>query len=106
MGVFTYVPDYQEENYLWVLDHDVNGIFQEAKNLDDTLLIHEVIILRNRFLRKPIIEKTYSIYHKCKDKEGKYYGEVQQMLCATGSREVVITYLYGIINGCLHSKNI
>ena len=50
------------------------------------------------------MEIKYFIYHETFDNNGKSFNESQQMSCASGNKEKVMAYLYGIINGFIHCK--
>ena len=50
------------------------------------------------------MEIKYFIYHETFDNNGKSFNEAQQMSCASGNKEKVMAYLYGIINGFIHCK--
>lgn len=89
---------------LWKVEDDVKEIFKEALKYDKTLLIHAKTqdVYKKCFFKKyktNQIKTSYTIYH---ENIGKH--EARQMICASGSKEIVLAYLYGIINGNLHQK--
>lgn len=87
---------------LWEVEHEVSELFKEALGYDNSLLIRartEDVYKKFLFWKYKTneIKTTYTIYHEC---IGNY--EARQMFCASGSKEIVSAYLYGIINGVLH----
>jgi hypothetical protein len=86
-----------------VRDNDLNEVFRNALSLDPTLLISEYTHLTQRLFRKDKETVRYQIYHEEPALDGRAY-QARVMMCACGSRDDVMTYLYGIINGILNYK--
>ncbi|MDI9256344.1 hypothetical protein [Flavobacterium sedimenticola] len=83
-----------------VIDHDVNKIFQEALEHDKSLMIRQSEwIEEQRLFRKPKLKQVFSIFHDCNPDREPY--QARQQASGSGSKEVVLAYLYGIINGSL-----
>ncbi|WP_353166403.1 hypothetical protein [Empedobacter brevis] len=107
MGLFIYLNDndIQRLRYtLFEVEHDVAELFREALEYDKSLLIHaRTFNIHKRFIfwryKTNEMRTEYTVYH-----ENNL--EAQQMSCASGSKKVVMAYLFGIINGLLHSKKL
>lgn len=109
MGLYIYLSDSDIKRFrfdLWEVEQDVKEIFNEALQYDKSLLIQsktECVYKRFLFWRYKTneIKITYTIYHENIGKQ-----EARQMMCVSGGKYVVLAYLYGLINGFLHSKNL
>lgn len=89
-----------------VEDSEVNEVFQEALKSDPSLMI----IQKKVFLGKPFykrgISTLFEIYHETPALGGAAY-QARHQASGSGKKEVVMAYLYGIINGanCIKQKN-
>lgn len=102
MGLYTYINEQDRINMRKVNDLEVKEVFEEALQHDPTLMISETIFtVKNGWFKKPKEVSTFSIYHECFTPNGKPAYEARQQLSASGSKQLVIAYLYGIINGSL-----
>ena len=100
MGMYMYITQWERERMKSVyLDEELNNEFQEALKYDDSLLIGSREVLTKRFLRPTKVETRYQIYHDCDPKGSPYQARYQ--ISGSGSKEIVIAYLHGIINGAL-----
>lgn len=104
MGAYTYVNDYDLERMRTVSDKELNEVLAETLLLDSTVLISEYCSVKERFFRKPKISYWYQVYHEEPGFDGRPY-QARVMICACGDKRVVMTYLFGIINGVLNERN-
>ena len=105
MGLYTYIEETDRINMRKVKDINVNDIFQEALEHDKSLMITErVDTIKEGLFRKPKKVSYFTIYHETPAYNGSAY-QARVQLSASGSKEVVVAYLYGIINGALSVKN-
>ena len=105
MGLYMYVSNEDRITKRKVSDEIVNEEFQEALKYDPSLMIEEHFhrIVRGKF-KKHIEEKiTYSIYHETPASDGSAY-QARLQGSGSGDKKVVIAYLHGIINGCVHRE--
>ena len=114
MALMCYLDDDHRERYrnsfvMFGVGQEVKELFKEDLSYDKSLLIRayeEPIYERFLFWKYKTneIEIKYFIYHETFDNNGKSFNESQQMSCASGNKEKVMAYLYGIINGFIHCK--
>lgn len=100
MGIYTYISEQDRINWRKVDDVELKELFDEALQCDNTLMITENRILKKIGLFGTKIVITYSIYHEC-FMNGNPTFEARQQISASGSKQIVSAYLYGIINGCV-----
>jgi len=101
MGLYAYITEHDRVNCRKVADVELKEIFDEASIHDETLMIDSIThIEKQGFLKKPKQITRYSIYHECFMNGHPTY-EARQQISASGSKQLVIAYLYGIINGSL-----
>lgn len=89
-----------------VEDSEVNELLQEALMYDVSLMMTE----NHRLERKSVFHgwkkiSVFRVYHEQFDAVGRSTFQARQQLSASGSKEVVMAYLYGIINGALNMKD-
>lgn len=102
MGAYIYITENDRIDMRKVADTDLDTEFQEALKYDPSLMISEYTRLVRKGLFKKDYVKSYSIYHESPAFDGStYQARLQGSAC--GTKEIVITYLHGIINGCLHN---
>lgn len=104
MGCYTYISDTDRVNWRKVGDEGINTLFQEALQIDKSLMISEHFYTEKRFLKKSIEKVDYTFYHECFVGDVPVY-QARQQLSASGDKRVVMAYLYGIINGSKLNKN-
>lgn len=102
MGLYAYISEQDRINWRKVADVELKEIFNEALQHDETLMIDSINHVEKQGLFKLKSKRTirYSIYHEC-FMNGKPTFEARLQISATGSKQVVMAYLYGIINGSL-----
>lgn len=106
MGIYTYI-DYDRVNMRKVKDKEIQKLLDEALQYDETLMISEYSKKIERgWFRKPKFELRYTIYHECYLNNGLSSYEAREQLSGSGKKEVVMSYLYGIINGVLHEQRV
>jgi hypothetical protein len=71
-------------------------------------MLSEVILIEKKgFFSKPKEVSHFTVYHECFSQDGKPAYQARQQSSASGSNDIVIAYLYGIINGSLaHLKRL
>lgn len=103
MGLYMYITEADRKRFKKVTtDKELKDLFEEAVELDNSLLISEHSWTEKKWFKKPIIKHSYQIYHDCSPNKPAY--EARYQLSASGDKNVVMTYLYGIINGVLHTS--
>lgn len=103
MGLYMYITENDRVKMREVKDKSLDEIFQEAFLHDKSLMISETIHLQKTgFFSKPKEVSTYSIYHDC-DPENHPY-QARQQLSASGDKDIIYAYLFGIINGSEKAK--
>lgn len=103
MGAYMYLTEWDRERYSKVnYDEELDKIFQEARTFDKSLLISEYPVFKTHFWRPKTVETKYTIYHDCNPSKSPYQARYQ--ITGSGSRETIIAYLYGIMNGALSQK--
>lgn len=95
-----YINENDQKSKRVVEDKEINDLLQEALQYDKSLMISSHCY----FERKSIFHKwkkvtTYSLYHEVFDKNGNSHFQARQQFSGSGKKEVVLAYLYGIING-------
>jgi len=100
MGCYMYINENDQKNYRIVEDKEINDLLQEALKYDKSLMIssHSYYQRKSIFHKKKQI-KWYSVYHECFGKNGNSHFEAREQMSACGKKEIVLAYLYGIING-------
>jgi len=99
MGAYTYINDQDIINWRKVEDDDVNEIFQEAREYDDSLMITQNYVEKWRLFKKPLRIKHFSVYHQSRHLGGNFSYEARFQASGSGEKRVVLAYLYGIMNG-------
>ena len=100
MGLYIYLTDQDQISMRKVADVELKEIFDEALRHDKSLMISEINHTENRLFKKSKQSIRYSIYHEC-FMGGKSTFQARQQISASGSKQLVIAYLYGIINGSI-----
>ena len=101
MGLYAYISDQDRINWRKVEDVELKELFDEASQHDETLMITENSFLeRDGFFKKLKKVTTYTIYHEC-FMNAKPTFQARQQISASGTKQTVSAYLYGIINGSL-----
>lgn len=105
MGLYIYITEKDRVNMRKVKDINVNELFQEALEHDDSLMISGRIDVKKRgFFKKPVEISHFTVYHERPAYDGSPY-QARIQTSASGSEAVVTAYLYGIINGAFSVKN-
>jgi len=101
MGLYIYLTDQDRISMRKVADVELKEIFDEALQHDKSLMISAINHTEKQGLfKKPKQTIRYSIYHECFS-NGNPAFQARQQISASGSKQIVIAYLYGIINGSL-----
>jgi len=105
MGIYAYLTEQDLIEMRKVKDEQLQELFNEALSHDKSLMISEQLHwVKKGWFKKHELVARYSIYHECFLKDGTRLHQARQQLSATGSKELIITYLFGIINGALAVK--
>ena len=107
MGLYMYINQQDREIMRKVKDKQVNKLFQEALSYDSSLMISEHIHTTKKSIFHKKKETTlYTIYHEafCFDRNPMF--QAREQFSGSGKKEVVLAYLYGIINGYHTEMNI
>jgi len=106
MGIYIYISEHDRIYMRNVEDFELNKLLSEALIYDPTLMISEIKYYDKKYLfSKPKEIIKYNIYHECYNSDNIPTYQARLQSSASGSKELVTAYLYGIINGNLHSKN-
>ena len=99
MGMYIFNNEQDREKYKKVSDHYVNIEFQEALKYEPGLIVMEIKRIKKTGLFKKNIEETiYQVYHETsKPNEPPYQARYQ--FSGSGTKEIFIAYLHGLING-------
>ena len=95
-----YINEYDQKSKRVVDDKEINVLLQEALQYDKSLMISSHFY----FERKSIFHKKkevrfYTLFHEVFDKNGNSHFQAREQFSGSGKKEVVLAYLYGIING-------
>lgn len=106
MGLYIMINETDRKSMRQVTDNYVKEIFDEAQQYDKSLMIWEHFQYRSRgWFRKEERVRMYYLYHEQYLPNGNPAFEARQMMCGSGNKQVVLAYLYGIINGYLHAAD-
>lgn len=86
-------------------DEEVNELFQSALKFDGSLMIDEYQVKAKTGLFKSKLETRYNLYHETPAADGSPY-QARQQFSGSGRKDIVISYLHGIINGVRHYKEL
>lgn len=105
MGLYTYITETDRINMRKVKDINVNELFQEALEHDKSLMMTErVETIKEGLFKKPKKISYFTVYHETPAFDGSAY-QARVQSSASGSKPIVVAYLYGIINGASSVKN-
>jgi hypothetical protein len=107
MGIYMYVSNEDRITKRKVTDAVVNEEFQEALKYDPSLMIEEYTFTKKRkffssWFSENVPQTRYSVYHETPAHDGSAY-QARLQGSASGDKNIVIAYLHGIINGCVHT---
>lgn len=100
--MYRFITEAETRRLKSVSDKELNEVFQDALEIDDTILIEEntILVHHGLFSRKRISKTTYTVYHESRAYDGSAY-QARYQTCASGDASIVFAYLFGIINGGL-----
>lgn len=103
MGMYMFVTKWDRERFSKVDNNpELDEIFQEARQYDNSLLISTYDIFERHFWKRNTVRTAYQIYHETHPNEEPY--QAQYQLSASGEERAIVAYLYGIINGALAAE--
>lgn len=100
MGMYIYINNEDRITKRKVKDESVNLEFQEALKHEPNLMIEEYETVQKRIFRKNIVKTMYNILHEAPAFDSSAY-QARYQFSGSGSKEIVIAYLHGIINGAI-----
>jgi hypothetical protein len=103
MGMYIFVSEQDRIAKRKVTDSEVNESFQEALKCDPSLIIEERTAVIKKWF-KTTEKIIYSLYHETPALDGSAY-QARWQHSGSGSKEIAIAYLHGIINGVTHIGN-
>lgn len=99
MGLYIYITEQDRINMRKVADIELKELFDEALEHDKTLMISAVNYTEKQGLfKRPKTLIRYTIYHESLINDKRAY-QAREQVSASGSKQLVMAYLYGIING-------
>lgn len=104
MSAYIFISDSDKVKMSSVDDKDVNALFKEASEHDPSLLIEQRTHVTKKWFSETI-EQRFSVYHESPAFDGSAY-QARYSMCGSGSKDVVIAYLYGIINGSFANQRL
>lgn len=106
MGLYIYLNSTDYKTMRTINDKDIQELFDEALEIDRSLMIWEHIYYdRPKWYKKKNIVYSYRVYHEQYDFNGNTIYQAREQSSACGDKKVVMAYLYGIINGSFINKN-
>ena len=97
-----YVSEQDRTTKRKVEDKEVNEEFQKALKYDSSLMIEQSNrVIKKGWLKKEIVP-FFQLYHETPAHNGSAY-QARYQMSGSGEKRIVIAYLHGIINGCVHS---
>lgn len=105
MGLFMYVTEQDRVLKRKVSDKIINEVFQEAVKFCPSLMIEEHKRFKKKFWKNEFKETKiwWNVYHEAPAFDGSAY-QAEFQFSGSGSREIVVAYLHGIINGVINQK--
>lgn len=94
MGIHTYTTDYELKTWERVEDKDLDELLQEVRAIDNRYYIQTTKYFVTRWFKKHI-EVRYQLFHVTGGYDAQY-------ITVANTKETIIAWLYGFING---SKN-
>lgn len=109
MGMYMYLSEGDADKMRSVEDIDVNEVFQEALTIFQNILIYEYQIFERRLLKKEKKVVLYSIRWLVHASEARIvnFPPFENSQCGINEyvpKQVVMSYLYGIITGAKFSE--
>ena len=105
MGMYMYVSEQDRTTKRKVEDKEVNEEFQEALKYDSSLMIEQSIqVIKKGWFKKESVP-FFQLYHETPAHDGSAY-QARYQMSGSGEKRIVIAYLHGIINGCVHSGTV
>jgi len=99
MGLYMYISDADRVNMRKTQDPEVCQLLAHALRHDPSLMVSESSRTVKNWFGKTHKFSRFAVYHECFQPDGSPAYEARQQYTASGEKQVVIAYLYGIING-------
>ena len=99
--MYMYVSEQDRITKRRVEDKEVNEEFQEGLKYDTSLMIEQTNRVVKRGWFKKEIVPFFQVYHETPAHDGTAY-QARYQLSGSGEKRIVVAYLHGIINGCVH----
>ena len=101
--MYIYVSEKDRTTKRKVEDKEVNAEFQEALKYDSSLMIEQSNRVVKRGWFKKEIVPYFQIYHETPAHNGTAY-QARYQISGSGEKRILVAYLHGIINGCVHGS--
>lgn len=103
--MYRFITEEETKKLKTISDTELNTLFQEALQFDDTLLIEESqVVAKGGWFSKTRFKQIYTVYHESRAFDGSAY-QARYMSFATGvDRKILSAYLFGIINGGIKAR--
>lgn len=100
MGCYIYINENDQKSKRVVEDKQINNLLQEALQYDKSLMVssHSYSERKSIFHKKKKVT-FYTLFHEVFDTNGNSIFQAREQFSGSGKKEVVLAYLYGIING-------
>ena len=99
MGLYMYVNQQDIDNMKKVEDKDVNREFQAALKIEPRLLMIQKTFWKNMgWFKKSEPIQYFDMYYEVPAANGMPY-QARMQFSGSGTKDVVIAYLHGLING-------
>lgn len=107
MGMYAFITEEDRVTKRVVADPEINEAFQEALKYDPSLMVEQYDTVKVKYVLGFTTSKPHAywnIYHEAPAFDGSAC-QMRYQSSGSGSKEVVIAYLHGIINCGLHQIN-
>lgn len=95
MGMYTWLNDNEFEIYKKLSDDALNEVYQEVRNIFPRVFINERKFVKKKWLGKEEVKFEYTVYVRTSSNDN----EVRVMNMSFSDRELVMNFLYGLLNG-------
>lgn len=105
MEFYIYISEHDRTYMRNIEDAELNQLLTETLLHDSTLMVSTIKYYdKKHWYNKPKEIVKYNVYHECYNSDNLPTYQARLQASASGSKEIVMSYLYGIINGSLHNK--
>lgn len=98
MPITTFLNEAEKLAFNATSDDEINELFKELKTINKNYYIQEIIWVKKRFFRKPVVDKTYTLYY---DYAPESHWDIQIINFfvegTSVSKKVICNYLLGLL---------